>query len=330
MKKKRVLLVDDEDNIRKSLGWVLNKNNFEVTTSPSGEEAVELLRRTKYDLVITDLVMGNLDGLEVLKLSKKYHPETGVIILTGHAGVSSAVKALNLGADDYIQKPCDTDDLLNKVNRSIEKKDLLARLREQNEKLKEEIAARRTIEAELQKSRANLELEVANRTRELTNTVDKLTTVLGTLQIREKELEKKNKELHDINTTLSIMLKRREQEHIDIRKEIAAEAIFTVNPLLKKARSRAVGPAKDYIETAEANLREVFVKHPQDVLRNAKLAPRELQIVHYIRQNKTSKEIADLLDLSVRTVESYRENIRDKLGLKNQKKNLKKFLTSIL
>jgi DNA-binding CsgD family transcriptional regulator len=66
------------------------------------------------------------------------------------------------------------------------------------------------------------------------------------------------------------------------------------------------------------------------VLSNAKLAPRELQIIHYIRQDKTSKEIADLLDLSVRTIESYRESIREKLRIKNQKKNLRKFITSLL
>jgi DNA-binding NarL/FixJ family response regulator len=103
-----------------------------------------------------------------------------------------------------------------------------------------------------------------------------------------------------------------------------------VLPLLKKAQTRVSGPAKDYVRTAQANLLDVFSTHPHDTaLTSAKLAPRELQVIHYIRQGKTSKEIADLLNLSVRTIESYRENIRKKLRIKNQKKNLKKFITSI-
>jgi len=330
MSTKSILLVDDEENILTSIGWTLRQNKFKVTATTSGREAMEILRASPYDLIITDLIMAEVNGIEVLRQAKNLYPDIGVIILTGHADVGSAVKALQLGADDYLQKPCDIDELLNKTWRSFEKQDLVAKLLAQNDQLKSEIATRRTIELKLQESRANLEQQVAQRTAELTETVNELKTVLATLLIKEKELQGKNLELHDINTTLSIMLKRREQEHNDIRKEIAAETIAMVLPLLKKAQTRVTGPAKDYMETAQANLLDVFAKHPYDtILTNAKLAPRELQIVHYIRQNKTSKEMADLLDLSVRTVESYRENIRKKLRIQNQKKNLKKFLTSL-
>ena len=199
---------------------------------------------------------------------------------------------------------------------------------DQRKKLEQE---RENLIHDLEEARANLERQVAERTAELTQTVDELQTVLQTLLIREKELQEKNRELHDMNTTLNIMLKRRDQEHSEIKKEIAAKTMETVLPLLKKAQTRATGSTKDYMETAQANLLDVFWKHPHDsVLTDAKLAPRELQIVNYIRQNKTSKEIADLLSLSVRTIESYRENIRKKLGIQNQEKNLKKFLTSLL
>jgi DNA-binding CsgD family transcriptional regulator len=77
-------------------------------------------------------------------------------------------------------------------------------------------------------------------------------------------------------------------------------------------------------------LLNIFSEHTHDiVLLNAKLAPRELQIIHYIRQDKTSKETADLLGLKLSTIESYRENIRKKLKIKNKKINLKKFITSL-
>ncbi len=328
---KSILLVDDEETVLASIGWFLEHHGFELTTAGGGDEAIALLRKRRFDLVITDLVMAEADGVAVLKTAKSLYPEIGVIILTGFGDVGSAVRTLQLGADDFMQKPCDIEELISKARRSFEKQDLIVKLREQNELLRQEIAARRSAEAKLEQARASLEQQVAERTAALSNTVEELKIALETLLVREKELQEKNRELQDLNATLNIMLKRRDQEHDAIRKEIAAETAEAVIPLLKKAGTQSSGPAKGYMETAQANLLDVLAKHPKDaVLVNARLAPRELQIVHYIRQGKTSKEIADLLELSVRTVEAYRENIRIKLRIKNKKKNLKKFLTSLL
>lgn len=331
MSNKSILLVDDEENILSSIGWILKKNNFQVNTATNGRQAIDLLRANRYDLVITDLIMPAVDGIAVLKHAKTLYPTIGVIILTGYGDVGSAVETLKLGADDYLQKPCDVEDLLSKARRNFEKQDLLVKLRDQNEQLKNEIARRKIIEQQLQEARTNLEQQVEARTAELTYTVVELKTALHTLLTREKELQEKNRELHDTNTALNVMMKRREREHNDIRKEIAAKTVDMVLPLLKKAQTKATGPVKDYMETAQANLLDVFSEHPHDqALINAKLAPRELQIIHYIRQNKTSKQMADLLGLTLSTVESYRENIRKKLRIKNQKINLKKFITSRL
>jgi len=331
MSNKSILLVDDEEIILASLRWLLEKNNFMVTTATSGREAIDYLRSKRFDLVVTDLIMPKVDGVAVLKMAKSRYPDIGVIILTGYGDVSSAVETLKLGADDYLQKPCNIDDLLSKARRNFEKQDLVAKLRDQNEQLNSEIATRKATEKKLQEARDNLERQVEARTAELSDTVNELKTVLKTLLVTEKELREKNRELYDTNTTLSTMLKRRDREHDDLRKEIASKTIGMVMPLLKKAQNQTTGSAKDYMETAQANLLNVFSEHSHDIaLSNAKLAPRELQIIHYIRQDKTSKEIADLLDLSVRTIESYRENIRKKLRIKNQKKNLKKFITSLL
>ncbi|MFT5727890.1 MAG: FixJ family two-component response regulator [Desulforhopalus sp.] len=331
MSNESILLVDDEEAILVSIGWVLEKNNFKVTTATNGQKAIDLLQANRYDLVITDLRMNGIDGVAVLKQAKALSPDTGVIILTGYGDVDSAVKTLKLGADDYLQKPCNIEDLLYRAKRSFETQGLVVKLREQNEQLKSEIASRKIIEMKLLELRANLEQQVEKRTTELNYSFDELKTVLNTLLIKEKELEKMNRELQDNNTTLSTILKRREREHNDIRQDIAAKAGEMVLPLLKKAQKRANDSTKNYIETAQANLLDIFSEHSHDmILTNAKLAPRELQIVHYIRQDKTSKEMADILDLKVSTIESYRENIRKKLRLTNQKINLKKFITSHL
>ena len=321
--------MDDEKTILTSISWVLEKNNFKVTTAADGQQAINLLRKIHYDLVITDLMMPKVDGKAVLKQAKNISPDIGVIILTGYGDIRSAVETLKLGADDYLQKPCDFDDLLSKAKRSFERQDMMARLRDQNQKLKNEITTRKKFELQLQQSQANLEQQVKTRTAELTTSVDELQTVLNTLLTREKELQEKNRELLDTNTTLSVMMKRRDKELHDIRQEIVAKTIETVLPLLKKAQNKVSGSARDYMETAQANLLDIFTEQPHDnILNHAKLAPRELQIIQYIRQNKTTKEIANLLGLTLSTVESYRENIREKLRLKNKKINLKKFLTS--
>lgn len=327
---KSILLVDDHETILTSLGWELGKNNFAVTTATNGQEAIDALQERHYDLVITDLVMPQVDGIEVLQEAKELYPDTGVIILTGYDDAASAVKALKLGADDFLLKPCDIDELLSKANRSFEKQDLLVTLQQQNTKLLAEITARKALEAKLQQSHNNLEHQVAKRTAELSETVNKLNTTLKSLQIREEELHEKNRQLNDMNTTLTVLLKRRDEEHLDIRKELAAKTAELVVPLLKKAENQVSGTAQNYLATAQENLRSLFAQHsPGTLLANAKLAPRELQVVNYIKQNKSSKEIAEILDLSVRTVEFYREKIRKKLGIHSQKKNLKKFLTSL-
>ena len=328
----RVGIVNDLRLVTEALRRiVLSEPDYQVAwTAVDGRDAVEKCREDPPDVVLMDLVMPEVDGIAVLQEAKSLYPEIGVIILTGYGDINSAVATLTMGADDYLQKPFDNNDLIHKVQRCFQKQNLTTQLRNQNEQLKSEIASRKIIEQKLQQSRTNLEHQVQERTAELTDTVNQLKSVLNTLMTRENELETKNQELHDTNITLNILLKRREQEHDEIRKEIANKTLEMVLPLIKKAQSQVTGPAEGYMETAQVNLLNLFSRHRNDtVLINAKLAPREMQIVTYIRQNKTSKEIADILGLKISTVESYRENIREKLSIKNQKINVKKFLTSI-
>lgn len=126
MYNKAVLLVDDEQPILKSLSNYLEKNAFDVKQAISGEDALaELSSASSFDLVITDLVMAGISGLEVLKQIKKSHYETGVFILTGHGNMARAIEALRSGADDFILKPCDAEELIYKMERFFEKQDAL-------------------------------------------------------------------------------------------------------------------------------------------------------------------------------------------------------------
>lgn len=121
MRKKRILFVDDDEQILSTFSQLFEAKGFEVTTAKGGEEAIEYLQNHYFDLVVSDLSMPEVNGMQVLKKAKKQHPEINTIMLTGYGDMTSAIDALRLGADDYILKPCDIDELLLRINRCFEK-----------------------------------------------------------------------------------------------------------------------------------------------------------------------------------------------------------------
>ena len=125
---KSLLLVDDEKIIRDSLAKELASDTLRVITVASGEEAVARINNENFDLVITDLSMPGLDGFQVVRAAKKKSVQTMVIILTGYGSMESIIDALRLGADDFLQKPCDPDELLYRVSNCFEKQDLLKKV----------------------------------------------------------------------------------------------------------------------------------------------------------------------------------------------------------
>lgn len=159
-----ILFVDDEELIRKSLARELRLEHFSVTPVASGGEAISALQDRQYDVVITDLMMPNIDGFGVLKAVKKLSPTTSVIILTGYGDMRSAIDALRLGADDFTLKPCEVKELVFRIRRCLEKRSLLQLLMAQKLQLEEEMGRRRIIEEQLLESdtRFRLALDVSS------------------------------------------------------------------------------------------------------------------------------------------------------------------------
>lgn len=122
----RVLLVDDEEGIRTSFTKALGSMNYEVETAANGAEALDRISNGAFDVMITDLVMPNMDGLEVLQRTKEMRPDMPVIVLTGHGSVETAVAAMKVGAFDYIAKPYNIDELDVVLQRAMEHHTLLA------------------------------------------------------------------------------------------------------------------------------------------------------------------------------------------------------------
>jgi len=118
----KLLVVDDELDFLETLMKRLRKRGVHVQGVKSGEEALECLGREPIDVVILDVKMPGMNGLETLKAIKAKHPLVEVIMLTGHANVETAVTGMELGAFDYLMKPMDIDELLYKVQDAYQKK----------------------------------------------------------------------------------------------------------------------------------------------------------------------------------------------------------------
>jgi len=128
MKKYKLLLVDDDPFILEGIGEDLESNGYRVTRVSNGKSAVDLLETTQFDLVITDLVMDNTDGIQVLKKAKELKPDVQVIILTGFGDIDSAIEALRSHADDFLLKPCESQEMLFRVKNCLEKQEMTRRL----------------------------------------------------------------------------------------------------------------------------------------------------------------------------------------------------------
>lgn len=120
--KPRLLLVDDEEMYLEYLSKRLINQQYDVTKCLSGEEALERIRDFDFDVVILDVLLPGMDGIETLREISKISPLTEVIMLTGHASLESGLEGMKLGAFDYLRKPCDTEELIAKINQACERK----------------------------------------------------------------------------------------------------------------------------------------------------------------------------------------------------------------
>ena len=132
MARNSILLVDDEAGIRKSLGAVLSEEGFKVTTAPTGEECLRLLEKKTFELILLDIWLPGINGLETLEAIRKRKVDAAVVMISGHATIETAVKATRLGAFDFIEKPLSIERTLVVVKNGLENK----RLQDENRTLK--------------------------------------------------------------------------------------------------------------------------------------------------------------------------------------------------
>jgi CheY-like chemotaxis protein len=128
--KRRILVVDDEENVRITTAAILEQEGYEVETASDGLEALEKIGHGKFELVLTDLRMEELDGNALLAELHSKHPDIVTVVLTGYASIESSIDALRQGVYDYLVKPCVVDDLKRTVLRALEHQRQRARINE--------------------------------------------------------------------------------------------------------------------------------------------------------------------------------------------------------
>ena len=140
MQKANILIVDDEKDICMALNILLSKEGYAVKEAYNGEQALDIIKKENFDIVMTDIKMDKMDGFEVLKEAQKLSPETSVVMMTAFASVGSAVEAMRSGASDYITKPFINDEIRLTIRRILQSRELQM----ENQILRQELSQRQT------------------------------------------------------------------------------------------------------------------------------------------------------------------------------------------
>jgi DNA-binding NtrC family response regulator len=135
-----LLLVDDEQGIRKILGITLLDKGYDVSVAPNGEEALRIFKKIRPGIVITDIKMPGMDGIELLKRIKAHDTETEVIMITGHGGIELAIKSLKFEATDFVTKPINDDVLDFALKRARERITMREQMRTYTQKLEQMVS----------------------------------------------------------------------------------------------------------------------------------------------------------------------------------------------
>ena len=123
----RILLVDDEESIVTTLSTLLRAQGYSTASALGGEAAKDLIMSQQFDLMISDIRMSPVDGMELLKLAHDHCPTMPVIMLTAYGQVETAIEALQLGAFDYVKKPFKAEELIDTVKRALESRDYMTK-----------------------------------------------------------------------------------------------------------------------------------------------------------------------------------------------------------
>ena len=292
-----IIVVDDEVVIAIGLKERLAAMGYDVIgLAHSGEEAVEKTMSLRPDLILMDIMIpGNLDGIQVAE-KVKAELDIPVIFLTAFSEDKIIERAKQTEPYGYIVKPFQDRELKASIEIALYKKEMERRLKKS--------------EMQLQKAHDKLEQRVEERTREL--------------KIKAKSLE-------EVNIAMEVLLKKRQEDKIEIEDNVLTNVKELIEPYFRKInKTKLDDQQKVLLSILAANLKEITSPFTRRMsLKHLNLTPTEIRIANLIRHGRSTKKIAEFMDISPRTVDTHRKNIRRKIGLQQKRANLRSYLLSI-
>jgi FixJ family two-component response regulator len=334
----RILYIEDDQGLAKLLQRKMRREGFAVDLAYDGKKGLSTFEKHPYDVLFVDHRLPGYSGLEIIRRLTSSGKLPPTVMVTGAGDEKIAVEAIKLGAADYIVKdveggylelmPAVVEKILNR-KRLVDAKEKAERelrqsydnleklvyarteeLLQTNNALRKEISERRRTEVLLREARENLERLVEERT---------------------AELEAKTTNLEELNVALKVLLKQREDDRRDLEDNLMHNVKNLVLPHLEKLKSMELSASHIiYIEILESNIHQITSPLARQLSSSYfSLTPTEIRVASLIRQDRTTKEIADTFHVSESAIIYHRHNIRKKLGLNNQKINLKTYLQSL-
>ncbi|MFW5837418.1 MAG: response regulator [Desulfovibrionaceae bacterium] len=306
----RILLVDDDKAFRLFLQDYLEDIGFDVLEAADGPSGLEAFRAHRPEVVLVDLRMPAMDGLEVLDIVVRERPEIPVIIISGEGDMQDAIQSLRRGAWDYVVKsPKATDTLADVLDKAMEQSRQLQAAGIYQEQLEQQVQEKRD---ELVGFREQLENEISERRR------------------AEEQLTSERSQVEDMTTALKQVISTVDRDKQEIKDNLAARIEDEILPALKKM---AKEPSRQVRETYRKVLQDMLVALTEGARRELdsdllQLTPTELEVCKFIKANRCTSEIADLMNLSFETIQTHRKHIRKKLGLVGKRVSLQSFLKS--
>lgn len=287
--KPKILVIEDEPSVAKSIVNYLIDSGLRSLSATDGRQGLEMFRRHEPDVVLLDLRLPKLDGIDVLKSIRELSSSVAVIVVSGKGQMNDAIEALRLGAWDYLCKPIhDMEVLGHSVRRAMER----VELRREN-----------------QRYRDHLESEVKLRTAELDNA--------------NRALTAKNTALHEVLASIEAERKQVGKQVQTNVERVVLPQLRSLKNGLNRQQQRVI----EQVEQELGEIVSPFIdKVSRNV---ASLTTTELRVCNFIKRGLAVKEIAEMEHLSPETIAAHRRSIRRKLGIANQKVNLTTYLQTV-
>jgi DNA-binding NarL/FixJ family response regulator len=293
----RIMIVDDDVIIAEELAEILKIAGYDVVkTLHSVEKALKWAEELRPELILMDILFpGGIDGITA---ARKIKETLGIPVMffTGHSGIEMVERAKDLEPVGYVVKPFHEAQVTSNV-----------RLAFNQIKIKNE----------LEESRNRLEERVKERTKSLSEA--------------NAKLKETATHLEETNTALRVLLRKRDQDKLEMEEKILANVKLLVEPHLESLKNSdpKLGQ-REHLELLESSLKEIISPFSQRLTsKYVGLTPGELEVAHLVKEGRRTKDIAEILNLSDKTIEDYRKQLRTKLGIKNKRINLRTHLLSL-